>query len=163
MCSSNTLILRPKAYKPWVRDVCSRCRIDQILKDRPNSISKEENTWLGAEMKVLPHLDFIHWINVIPINTIFKIFFFINNIIYICIYNLKFWIGLIGAYLVFIFYVFPYYIFFSKATSHYTVFRNLEKLIYDDKLIYWLFLINMRHRCNKHDFILSKINSKLFF
>ena len=97
-------------------------------------------------------------------------FFFINNIIYIFLYNLKFWIGLIGAYLVFIFYVFPYYtfffsfsFFFSKATSHYTVFRNLEKLIYDDKLIYWLFLINMRHRCNKHDFILSKINSKLFF
>ena len=33
MCSSGTLILRPKAYKAWVGDVSPRCGIEQILED----------------------------------------------------------------------------------------------------------------------------------
>ena len=56
MCSSGTLIIRPKAYKARVGDVFLRCGIEQILEDRLNAISKEDNTWLGAEMKVLPQI-----------------------------------------------------------------------------------------------------------
>ena len=33
MCSSGTLILRPKAYKAWVEDISLQCEIEQILED----------------------------------------------------------------------------------------------------------------------------------
>ena len=56
MCSSGTLILRPNPYKAWVRGVFPRCGIEQILEDKLNAISKEDNTWLVAETKVIPQV-----------------------------------------------------------------------------------------------------------
>ena len=48
MCSSDTLILKPNAYKAWVGGVSSRYGIEQnFFELRLNAIFEEDNSFLG--------------------------------------------------------------------------------------------------------------------